>query len=132
MSKVRHRNICRLVDSFVVQGNKLCLIMEYCDRGDLSQYLSRFHPTTVNTPLVKLQSTTPAIGATSVSLTELGEPKVWRFFLQICQALELIHSKGIVHADLKPQNLLLTGRDHTLKITDFGVSRLRNNSVNPS
>ena len=42
MSKVSsHRNICKLVDSFVMQGNKLCLIMEYCDRGDLAQYLSR-------------------------------------------------------------------------------------------
>ena len=60
----------------------------------------------------------------SKGLTELGESKVWRFFLQICLALEFIHEKGIVHADLKPSNLLLTGRDYVLKLTDFGVSDL--------
>ena len=55
-------------------------------------------------------------------MTELGESKVWQFFLQICLALEFIHEKGIVHADLKPSNLLLTGRENLLKLTDFGVS----------
>ena len=41
MSGVSHRHICRYIDSFVSAGNKLCLIMEYCDRGDLAQYLQR-------------------------------------------------------------------------------------------
>ena len=59
---------------------------------------------------------------TSNALVELGEQKVWRFFLQICLALEVIHEKGIVHADLKPSNLLMSGRDYILKLTDFGVS----------
>ena len=34
----------------------------------------------------------------------------------------MIHEQGIVHADLKPSNLLMTGRDYDLKLTDFGVS----------
>ena len=41
MSKVSHRNVCKYVDSFVDQGNKLYLIMEYADKGDLKQYLQR-------------------------------------------------------------------------------------------
>lgn len=56
------------------------------------------------------------------ALTDLGEHRTWRFFLQICLALEVIHGKGIVHADLKPSNLLMSGRDYDLKLTDFGVS----------
>ena len=54
---------------------------------------------------------------------ELGEHKIWRFFLQICLALEAVHEKGIVHADLKPSNLLMAGRDYDLKLTDFGISQ---------
>lgn len=41
MRMVRHRHICKYVDSFVANGNKLYLIMEYCERGDLQQYLDR-------------------------------------------------------------------------------------------
>ena len=35
MQKVSHRNVCRYVDSFVTPPNKLHLIMEYADKGDL-------------------------------------------------------------------------------------------------
>ena len=41
MSAVSHRNVCKYVDSFVENGNKLYLIMEYADKGDLKQYLQR-------------------------------------------------------------------------------------------
>ena len=55
-------------------------------------------------------------------MNELGESRIWRFFIQICLALEVIHDKGIVHADLKPHNLLVSGKDFDLKVTDFGIS----------
>ena len=41
MTKVWHRHIVRYVDSFIAGGNKLYLIMEYCDKGDLQEYLKR-------------------------------------------------------------------------------------------
>ena len=41
MSQICHRNVCKYIDSFVESGNKLCLIMEYADKGDLNQYLQR-------------------------------------------------------------------------------------------
>ena len=65
----------------------------------------------------------PKNAGSSSCLTEIGEQRVWRFFLQICLALEVIHDKGIVHADLKPSNLLMAGRDQQLKLTDFGISQ---------
>ena len=42
---------------------------------------------------------------------------------QLCRALEVAHEQGVVHGDLKPQNLLV-GVDGVLKVTDFGVARL--------
>jgi len=57
------------------------------------------------------------------SLTDIGENRIWKFFIQICLALEVIHDKGIVHADLKPNNILMHGRDYDLKLCDFGISQ---------
>ena len=42
--------------------------------------------------------------------------------LQICDAVEFIHAQGIVHCDLKPQNVLILD-DRQVKITDFGIAR---------
>ena len=60
--------------------------------------------------------------ASNSNLMDLGEMRIWKYFIQICLALEVIHDKGIVHADLKPSNVLMTGRDYDLKLTDFGIS----------
>lgn len=41
---------------------------------------------------------------------------------QVCEALEFAHGHGIIHRDIKPQNILLT-RDGQVKVTDFGIAR---------
>lgn len=41
---------------------------------------------------------------------------------QVCEALEYAHSHGVIHRDVKPQNILLT-RDGQVKVTDFGIAR---------
>ncbi len=43
---------------------------------------------------------------------------------QICAGLSYAHTQDIIHRDMKPQNLLLTGDRKTVKICDFGVARL--------
>ncbi len=44
--------------------------------------------------------------------------KVYMF--QVCRALSYIHSIGICHRDIKPQNLLLDPNSHVVKLCDFG------------
>ncbi len=73
--------------------------MEYCEKGDLNEYLKRLGPH-FNVP----------------------EWRVWKLLIQMCLALDYIHSQGIVHADLKPQNILLAGKDYEIKLADFGIS----------
>ena len=44
------------------------------------------------------------------------------FILQILRALQHAHSKGIVHRDIKPQNIMML-RDGTIKVMDFGIAK---------
>ena len=53
----------------------------------------------------------------------LGWKEALHFSVQMCKALEHAHSKGIVHRDIKPQNIMML-RDGTIKVADFGIAAL--------
>ncbi len=56
-----------------------------------------------------------------------GEPLSWKealhFITQIMKALSHAHGRGIIHRDIKPQNIMVL-RDGSVKVADFGIARL--------
>lgn len=54
---------------------------------------------------------------------QLGIPSTLAIGMQLAEALNVAHEQGVIHRDIKPQNLLLDP-DGVLKVMDFGVARL--------
>ena len=52
----------------------------------------------------------------------LSPQKIKFYLYQILQALDYCHSKGIVHRDVKPMNMIVDPETHTLKLIDWGLS----------
>jgi serine/threonine protein kinase len=98
---LRHRNVVRVRDLFSV-GETLALVMDLVDGGSLRDHLREHGPM-------------PA-----------GEAA--RLACQVAAALAEAHELGVVHRDLKPDNILLGHWDGRLdtRLTDFGVARILN------
>lgn len=71
-------------------------------------------------------------GITLKEYIEQQKTVAWKeavhFTLQILYALEHAHSKGIIHRDVKPQNIMLLS-DGTIKVMDFGIARFSNSET---
>ncbi|XP_074120012.1 serine/threonine-protein kinase ULK2 [Sminthopsis crassicaudata] len=104
LKELQHENIVALYDVQELP-NSVFLVMEYCNGGDLADYLQ-------------------AKGT-------LSEDTIRVFLHQIAAAMRILHSKGIIHRDLKPQNILLSYASRRkssvsgirIKIADFGFAR---------
>lgn len=55
--------------------------------------------------------------------TQVSEHESLRIFEQIVAGLKYIHAEGLIHRDMKPANIFLTGRDACVKIGDFGLAK---------
>jgi eukaryotic-like serine/threonine-protein kinase len=105
IAALRHPNILTIYDYGEEEGTAY-IVMEYIAAGCLSHVMT-------------------------------GQPRPWAevavFILPICQALAYAHSKGIIHCDVKPGNILLATPDWPI-LADFGLFQLlhgRDEYLNP-
>jgi serine/threonine-protein kinase len=99
-SGLQHPNIVQVIDFHETDDGTPYLVMEYLDGEDLAALMAR---------------------RGSMSLAE-AMPMIE----QIGAALTAVHRRGIVHRDVKPQNVFLIAQDHgrtLLKLVDFGLSK---------
>ncbi len=102
ISLLNHPNIVQVYDvSFTSKIQ--CIVMEYIDGITLKEYIEQ----------EKVLRWKEAV----------------HFTIQILQGLQHAHDRGIVHRDIKPQNIMLLS-DGTIKITDFGIARFSRSSTN--
>lgn len=101
-ANLTHPNIVTVHD-FGFDNDRIFIIMEYVPGTDLKELLEKD-------------------GRLSID-------KSLRFMIQACAGVGFAHRTGIVHCDIKPQNLLITP-DQQVKVVDFGIARALA-SINP-
>ena len=92
MKKLNHNNILKFLDKYDM-GNKMYVILEYCEKGDLINII----------PYIK------------------NEETIRYIFMQIVTGIKYLKKLRIIHRDLKPQNILIN-KDNIIKICDFGFA----------
>jgi serine/threonine protein kinase len=121
MQRLRHPNIVEVRDFGWLDTGEPYLVMEYVTGHTLSTVLRQ---RMAARPL-------PRTSASPPSGPELE--CIVRVWLQLCEALDFIHQNGMVHRDVKPANIMLEGNpftdeQFTLKLMDFGLARLTDDS----
>jgi len=101
LQSLHHRHIIAYIDSFV-QHNVLTIVMEYAPGGTLADM----------------------VAASSASRMHFASRTVVRWLTELTSALQHVHSRRVLHRDIKTANVFLTANDEPhVKLGDFGVSR---------
>ena len=100
VAMLSHKNIVSVYDVAIYPDMKY-IVMEYLDGITLKEYLDKK-------------------GA-------LPWKEACIYIGQVLRALEHAHSKGVIHRDIKPQNIILQ-KNGEIKVTDFGIAKLPNDS----
>ena len=100
LSNLKHKNIIKMYCSYQYK-DYLYNVMDYAEGGELTQLIN--------------------------SDIEIPENKIKDIFKQIIEGVKFIHSKNVIHRDLKPNNILFLDKEKThVVIIDFGISGISN------
>jgi serine/threonine-protein kinase len=99
IKKLAHPNVVTIRDHAAPLNGTPYLIMEYVEGTSLAEMLEHYGT--------------------------LDQAEVIQIFVQVCKALGHAHSKGILHCDIKPSNIIINeDKDNYVKVVDFGIARL--------
>ncbi len=103
---------------------QIYIAMEYVEGQSLNDVISNVLDQ-YDTPFESdISLKTPKTAPPAISPTLIGTEQAIELAIQICEGLKAAHQSGIVHRDIKSQNILIN-KEGVVKILDFGVAKLK-------
>ena len=96
-ASLQHENIVHIYDYW--KRPTYCIVMEYVDGIDLAEVIEKTGPLPVDVGVM--------------------------IAIQVCNALDYAHMRGLIHRDIKPSNIMIK-RNGEVKLMDFGIAQSRN------
>jgi len=118
LSSLNHPNICTVYE-----------IGEFRDRHYIAMELMEGEPLKQRIAKGVEAMDTPA-DRRRASRGPLEMERIIEWAIQLADALDAAHAKGVIHRDIKPDNIFITARGHA-KILDFGLAKTANESAMP-
>ena len=97
LMSVSHPNVLCLKDTFN-ENDGVYLVLELAAEGELFNWI--------------------------VTKQKLSEAETRKVFIQLFQGTKYLHERNIVHRDIKPENILLTDKNLSVKLADFGLAKI--------
>ncbi|CCE90955.1 cyclin-dependent protein kinase-activating kinase CAK1 TDEL_0C00660 [Torulaspora delbrueckii] len=126
LSKLNNPFIIKLINSRSLDGDLELLFPRY--RNDLHEFMRKCYKLSTKAvmkinPYYTLSAKVPIPPQGSFQNTFDVNKYAYGFTLQLARGLQFLHQNGIIHRDIKPQNILVNHADEMkLVITDFGIS----------